>query len=111
MAAFELLVEPPSRRGPSRVCARLRLFQPSGALRETVRMLLPEALLTLTLTHNPNSNQVRMLLPDAHGSVPLYSAAPDRVGRVAPRRVAAAPGAPPTGDAAVRVRVRVRVEA
>ena len=71
------------------MCARLRLFQPSGALRETVRMLLPES----------------------HGSVPLYSSAPDRVGSVAPRRVAAAPGAPPTGDAAVRVRVRVRVEA
>ena len=78
MAAFELRVEPPSRRGPSRVCARLRLFQPSGARRETARMLLPEA----------------------HGSVPLYRAAPDRVGSVAPRRVAAAPGAPPTRDAA-----------
>ena len=75
VAAFELLVEPPSRHGPPRVWARLRLFQPCGVLRETVRMLLPEA----------------------HGTVSLYSAAPYRVGSAAPRRVAAAPDAPPTG--------------
>ena len=78
VAAFELLVEPPSRRGPPRVCARLRLFQPCGALRDTVRMLLPEA----------------------HGTVSLYSAAPYRVVSVTPRRVAAAPDAPPTGRGA-----------
>ena len=74
VAAFELLVEPPSRRGPPRVCARLRLFQPCG-------MLL--------------SDTVRLLLPEAHGTVSLYSAAPYRVVSVAPRRVAATSDAPP----------------
>ena len=74
VTAFELLVEPPSRRGPPRVCARLRLFQPCG-------MLL--------------SDTVRLLLPEAHGTVSLYSAAPYRVVSVAPRRVAATSDAPP----------------